>query len=58
MFRERDNFVRFSENIKYVHLKKNMVIYHKEGKRVTIGLVYMIKTILSLSQPGLHAYIP
>ena len=40
IFKERDNFVHFSENIKYSNLNKNMVIYHKEGKRVTIGLFY------------------
>ena len=42
MFRERGNFVHFSENIKYINLKKNMVIYHKEGKGVMIGLVLMV----------------
>ena len=42
MFRERGNFVHFSENIKYGNLKKNMVIYHKEGKKVTIGLFFMV----------------
>ena len=34
----RDNFVHFYGKIKYGNLKKNMVIYHKEGKRVTLGL--------------------
>ena len=38
VFWERDNFVHFSENIKYGDLKKNMVIYHEEGKRLTFGL--------------------
>ena len=42
MFRERDNFEQLSENVKYGHLKKYMVIYHKEGKRVTIGLFLMV----------------
>ena len=42
MLRERDNFVHFSENIKYGSLKKNMEIYHKKGKRVTIGLFLMV----------------
>ena len=35
MFRERDNLVHFSEDV-------NMVIYHKEGKRVMIGLFLMV----------------
>ena len=38
MFRERDNFEHFSGNVKYGNEKK--VIYHKDEKRVTIGLFY------------------
>ena len=36
-FEGGDNFVHLSENIKYGNLRKNTIIYHKEGKRVTIG---------------------
>ena len=38
MFRGKDNFEQLSKNVKYVNLKKNMVIYHKEGKGLIIGL--------------------
>ena len=37
---ERVNFVHVSEIINYGKIKKNMVIYQKEKKRVTIGLFY------------------
>ena len=42
MLRERDNFVHFYDNIKYGNLKENMVIYHLEGGKVTIGLYFMV----------------
>ena len=37
---ERVNFAHVSEIINYGKIKKNMVIYQKEKKRVTIGLFY------------------
>ena len=36
VFWERGYFVHFSENIKCGDLEKNGVIFHNEGKRVTI----------------------
>ena len=42
MLRERDNFVHFTENIKYGNLKKNMAIYHKEGEKVNDGAVFTV----------------
>ena len=36
IFWQRECFVHFSENIKCGNLKKYRVIYHNEGKRVTI----------------------
>ena len=42
MFRKRHNFEQLSKNVKYGYLKKNVVIYHKEGERVIIGLFFMV----------------
>ena len=40
----------FSENIKCGHLKKNWVIYHSEGKRLTIGPFLMVTLSTEIMQ--------